>query len=114
MPPGAGLPAVAGVAATTPKAPTTAATAAKRNDFLTQTSVPVWVPNAPPGRPWRRQRNSDVLRIRVMQEVIDGVFHWTAVHPNTGLEASSHYVEPARTLVDPMAPEEVVDRLAGM
>jgi hypothetical protein len=48
-----------------------------------------------------------------MREVIDGVHHWTAVHPNTGLEASSYYVEPARTLVDPMAPDDVVEWLAG-
>lgn len=49
-----------------------------------------------------------------MREVVNGVFHWTAVHPNTGLEAGSHYIEPARTLVDPMAPDEVVEWLAGM
>ena len=49
-----------------------------------------------------------------MRELIDGVYHWAAVHPNTGLEAGSHYIEPARTLVDPMAPDEVVEWLAGM
>lgn len=48
-----------------------------------------------------------------MHEVIDGVYRWTAVHPRTGLEASSHYVEPARTLVDPMATDEVVEWLRG-
>jgi hypothetical protein len=49
-----------------------------------------------------------------VREVIHGVHHWTAIHPNTGLAASSYYVEPARTLVDPMAPDEVVEWLAGM
>jgi hypothetical protein len=49
-----------------------------------------------------------------MREVIDGVYHWTAVHPNTGMEASSYYVEPARTLIDPMAPDEVVEWLSGL
>jgi hypothetical protein len=49
-----------------------------------------------------------------VREVIDGVYHWTAVHPNTGMEASSYYVEPARTLIDPMAPDDVLDWLSGM
>jgi hypothetical protein len=49
-----------------------------------------------------------------MREVIGGVYHWTAVHPRTGMEASSYYVEPARTLVDPMAPDEIVEWLAGL
>jgi hypothetical protein len=49
-----------------------------------------------------------------MREVFDGVYHWAAVHPNTGMEASSYYVEPARTLIDPMAPDEVVEWLSGL
>jgi hypothetical protein len=49
-----------------------------------------------------------------MEEVIDGVYRWTAVHPNLGVEVSSYYLEPARTLVDPMAPDEVVEWLAGI
>jgi hypothetical protein len=48
-----------------------------------------------------------------VREVVDGIYHWTAIHPNTGLEASSYYVEPARTLIDPMAPEGVVEWLAS-
>jgi hypothetical protein len=49
-----------------------------------------------------------------MREVIDGVFWWTATHPRTGLEASSHYVAPARTLIDPMATDEVVEWLRDL
>ena len=46
-----------------------------------------------------------------MREVLDGVYHWTTMHPNIGMEVSSHYVAPARTLVDPMASDETLDWL---
>jgi hypothetical protein len=49
-----------------------------------------------------------------MREVIDGVFRWTATHSRTGLEASSHYLAPARTLIDPMATDEAVEWLRGL
>jgi hypothetical protein len=43
------------------------------------------------------------VRIR---EVLPGIFHWTAVHPAIRIEVSSHYLEPARMLLDPLVPEE--------
>lgn len=49
-----------------------------------------------------------------MREVIDGVYRWGAVHPNLGVEVSSHYVAPARTLTDPMAPRVVLEWLDGL
>ncbi len=48
-----------------------------------------------------------------MDEVNSGVFHWTAKHPNIGMEVSSYYVEPARTLIDPMASDEALEWLGG-
>lgn len=48
-----------------------------------------------------------------MQEILDGVFHWTALHPNIDTEVSSYYVRPSRTLIDPMVSDEVMDWLAG-
>ncbi len=47
-----------------------------------------------------------------MREVIDGVHHWTAFHPNIGMEVSSHYIRPGGTLIDPMASEEALEWLA--
>jgi glyoxylase-like metal-dependent hydrolase (beta-lactamase superfamily II) len=41
-------------------------------------------------------------------EILPGVFHWTAFHPNIRTEVSSYYLEGARALVDPMAPDEGV------
>jgi hypothetical protein len=41
-----------------------------------------------------------------MDEVVSGVVHWSAVHPNTGLHAHSHFLTNTGTLVDPMVPEE--------
>jgi hypothetical protein len=47
-----------------------------------------------------------------MREIVDGVFHWTALHPNIGQEVSSYYVAPSRTLIDPMATDEILGWLA--
>ena len=48
-----------------------------------------------------------------MREIIDGIFHWTAVHPNIGTEVSSYYVAPSRTLIDPMASDEAIEWFAA-
>lgn len=44
-----------------------------------------------------------------MDEILDGVHHWTAMHPNIGMEVNSYYVAPARTVIDPMVPDEVLE-----
>jgi glyoxylase-like metal-dependent hydrolase (beta-lactamase superfamily II) len=46
-----------------------------------------------------------------MREILPGILHWKAVHPKLGIEVSSYYVEPARALIDPLAPAEVVEEL---
>ena len=43
-----------------------------------------------------------------MREIADGIHHWTATHPNIGVEVSSYFLERAGTLVDPMASDEAV------
>jgi hypothetical protein len=49
-----------------------------------------------------------------LDEIVPGIWHWTARHPNIGVEVSSYYlVEPA-ILIDPMAPPGVLDRLAQL
>jgi hypothetical protein len=44
-----------------------------------------------------------------MKEVLPGVFHWTATHPNTGSEVSSYWVRPSRAVIDALLPEEGID-----
>ncbi len=44
-----------------------------------------------------------------MNEILPGLFHWTAVHPRIKIEVSSYYVQPARVLLDPLLPAEGVD-----
>jgi len=39
-------------------------------------------------------------------EVIPGVFHWTAVHPNIGSEVASYWLEDGGVLIDPLLPPE--------
>ncbi|HLH14775.1 MAG TPA: hypothetical protein VKV16_08285 [Solirubrobacteraceae bacterium] len=39
-----------------------------------------------------------------MQEVLPGVFHWTAVHPQIHVEVSSYWLDGAGVLIDPLVP----------
>jgi len=39
-----------------------------------------------------------------MQEVIPGVFHWTARHPRIEIEVSSYWLEDSGVLIDPLVP----------
>jgi hypothetical protein len=41
-----------------------------------------------------------------MQEIVSGIFHWTAFHEGIGMDVSSYYVEGSGTLIDPMLPAE--------
>ena len=41
-----------------------------------------------------------------IREVLPGVFHWTAVHPEIGVPVHCHYLAEPRTLLDPLVPEE--------
>ena len=41
-----------------------------------------------------------------MEEVLPGVWHWTAEHPNTGGMVGCHWVRPARSVIDALVPEE--------
>ena len=41
-----------------------------------------------------------------MEEIGPSIHHWTAKHPKIGIEVSSYYVEPSRTLLDPLLPAE--------
>src|SRR3954468_4722204 len=41
-----------------------------------------------------------------MEEDVDGIVHWSVVHPNTGMPAHSHYLTDPGTLLAPMVPPE--------
>src|SRR6059036_2491793 len=41
-----------------------------------------------------------------MQEIVPGIFHWTALHRGIGMRVSSYYVEAAGVVLDPMVPED--------
>lgn len=44
-----------------------------------------------------------------MQEIVDGVYQWTAKHPKLGFEVGCHFVEGSRTAIDPLLPEEGIE-----
>ena len=41
-----------------------------------------------------------------MEEVLPGVWHWTAEHPNIHTQVSSHWVPASRALIDPLLPPD--------
>jgi hypothetical protein len=44
-----------------------------------------------------------------MQELVPGVFHWTAAHPKIGIEVSCHLVSSSATVIDPLLPAEGIE-----
>jgi glyoxylase-like metal-dependent hydrolase (beta-lactamase superfamily II) len=44
----------------------------------------------------------------LMRELSPGIWHWTAPHPNIGIDVSSYWIPELRLLLDPLAvPDEV-------
>ena len=46
-----------------------------------------------------------------MKEIAPGIWHWKAKHPKIGMEVSSYFLSGPRVLLDPLAPDDVPDRL---
>jgi hypothetical protein len=44
-----------------------------------------------------------------LEEIGPGIHHWKAKHPKIGIEVSSYYLEPSRTLLDPLLPAEGIE-----
>lgn len=44
-----------------------------------------------------------------MEEVLDGIYRWTAKHPNIGFEVGCHFVAGSGTAIDPLLPEEGIE-----
>ena len=44
-----------------------------------------------------------------MQEILPGLFHWTAVHPRIQVPVSSYYLREPGVLIDPLIPAEGLD-----
>jgi hypothetical protein len=44
-----------------------------------------------------------------VHEIAPGIRHWTALHPNLGIEVSSYWLPGLRVLLDPLAVPEEVD-----
>jgi hypothetical protein len=48
-----------------------------------------------------------------MEEILPGVWHWTATHPSTGSEVSSYWVRPSKVVIDALLPENGIDAFAA-
>ena len=46
------------------------------------------------------------VKIRAMNEILPGLFHWTTRHPRIGIEVSSHWLDGAAVAFDPLLPED--------
>jgi glyoxylase-like metal-dependent hydrolase (beta-lactamase superfamily II) len=44
-----------------------------------------------------------------MEEILPGVFHWKAVHPNLRMEVGCHFLAGSGTAIDPLLPAEGVE-----
>jgi hypothetical protein len=44
-----------------------------------------------------------------VREVLPGIFHWTAIHPEIRAPVHCHYLEPQRMLLDPLVPDAGLD-----
>jgi hypothetical protein len=48
-----------------------------------------------------------------VNEILPGVWHWTAFHEKIGYDVSSYFVERAAALIDPMLPPDGVEAFRG-
>ena len=48
-----------------------------------------------------------------MEEIVPGVLHWTARHPELGMEVGSHLVTGSGTVIDPLLPEGEADAVVA-
>ena len=48
-----------------------------------------------------------------MEEIVPGVWHWTAYHEGIGQDVHSHYLMGPRALIDPMLPDAGLDWFEG-
>lgn len=46
-------------------------------------------------------------KVTSVEEILPGVYHWTAVHPNIGIEVDSYWLSDAGVLIDPLVPPDV-------
>jgi hypothetical protein len=49
-----------------------------------------------------------------MREIFTGVHHWTAMRDTIGMRVSSHWVQPAGVVIDPLVPEEGLGAFDGL
>jgi len=49
-----------------------------------------------------------------MNEIVPGIYHWTARHPVIHARVSSYYVQPAGIVIDPLEPEEGMGFFDGL
>jgi len=48
-----------------------------------------------------------------IRELLPGVVHWSAEHPNLGIDVSAYYLVDERVLIDPIAPPDGLDWFDG-
>ena len=48
-----------------------------------------------------------------MEEVLPGIWHWTARHPNIGMEVSCHWLDEGGVAIDPLLPGDGLEFFRG-
>jgi len=49
-----------------------------------------------------------------VEEIVPGIWHWTARHPRIGMDVSSYYLHGPRVLLDPLVPDDLVEKLDAL
>ena len=49
-----------------------------------------------------------------MNEIVPGIWHWPSEHPRWGIVVHSYYLPEERVAIDPLAGDDVLDRLAEL
>ena len=47
-----------------------------------------------------------------MDEIVPGIWHWSAAHPRIKIIIHSYYLSDERVLIDPIAPDDGLDSFA--
>jgi hypothetical protein len=61
-----------------------------------------------PAQRWQKFRLATLAG--VIEEILPGVFHWTAFRDTIGQDVHSYYVAGPRVAIDPMQPDEPLDQ----
>ena len=84
----------------------------RRADRRADAATPTSRDEVDRGRGAPRVRGLSAVRSPPWSEIVPGIWHWSAVHPNIKIPVHSYYLPAERVLIDPIAPDDGLDWFA--